>query len=61
MLAVTAAVPLETLETSEAVIYTTDPELRLIYANPSGNRFAMLNGAPHLARERLMRKPLLAW
>ena len=59
MLAVTAAVPLATLEASEAVIYATDSELRLIYANPSWDRFAVLNGAPHLSRERLMRRPLL--
>ena len=59
MEAVIAAVPLKTLESSEAVIYATDPELRLIYANPGWDRFARANGAPHLVRAQLMRERLL--
>ena len=57
--AVTSAVPLETLESSDAVIYATDPELRLIYANPAWDKFAMTNAAPQLARAQLARNPLL--
>ena len=54
-----AEVPLQTLETSDAVIYATDPELRLIYANPAWDRFAMGNNAPSLLRSGLPREPLL--
>jgi hypothetical protein len=57
--AVLAAVPLATLESSEAVIYATDPELRLIYANPGWDRFATTNGAPHLVRTQLRREGVL--
>jgi PAS domain-containing protein len=59
MSAVLEAVPLETLEASAAVIYATDPELRLIYANPSWDRFAKANRGSHLVRSRLTREPLL--
>ena len=59
MEAVVEAVPLTTLESSDAVIYATDPELRLIYANPGWDRFAEANGAPHLVRAELMREGVL--
>ena len=57
--AVAAAVPIETLESSHAVIYATDPQLRLIYANAAWDLFAVNNAAPHLTRAHLARSPLL--
>jgi hypothetical protein len=52
-------VPLATLESSDAVIYATDPDLRIVYANAAWDRFAANNKAAGLVREKLERKPIL--
>ena len=57
--AIAEAVPIETLESSDAVIYATDPKLRLIYANRAWDQFAIVNGAAHLVRSRLGRPGVL--
>lgn len=42
---------LDALQRSPAVSYILDSQFRIMYCNPAWNRFAQLNGAPHLTSD----------